>query len=209
MLALGASIIFYNIRFKFSKKTLTIIMSAIVFFCVSFFLFKDKIIGQLRLSHGLSARDILYDTGLSISEDYPVTGIGLGNLREVGTNYLMKNPHVSNWRKEMLIDIGIQSSHNVFIETSAEIGYIGTGILISIILTLGFKYLRKIVFNKKSVKENNIYFVCWALFMGVLARSFFESNGIINRGWITIDIYFWIIYVISNNYKNLIKNKAA
>lgn len=193
MLALAATFLFYNLRLKFTKKIIILFLLGIVVLSGTLFFFKDKILGVLRLDKGLSARDVLYNIGINIAKDHPYTGIGLGNLKDIGTIYI-ENEEVGNWLKNMLIDIGIQSSHNVFIETAAEIGVFGSIILILILLRIGRKYYKNL--KVEPLKNRNFYFIFWGIFMGIVIRSFFESNGIINRGWITIDIFFWITYVI-------------
>lgn len=193
MLALAIAILFYNLRFKLTKKIIIITIASLFLGVVSFFLFQDKIMSGLRLERGLSARQILYDIGIDIAADYPYLGIGLGNLKDVGPQYLVSYP-IGEWQKNSILDIGIQSSHNVFIETAAEIGVIGSTFLILIVLTIGFRYYKQIKLADN--KDRNFYYLIWGLFMGILVRCLFESNGIINRGWITVDIFFWITYVI-------------
>lgn len=193
MLALAVSFLFYNLRFKLTKKIIIICVSSLLFTILGFFLFQDKILSALRLERGLSARQILYNIGLDIAADYPYLGIGLGNLKDVGPQYLVTYP-IGEWQKNSILDIGIQSSHNVFIETAAEIGLIGAGVLILIIVNIGFRYYRQI--KKVDPSNKNFYYLIWGLFMGILVRCLFESNGIINRGWITVDIFFWVTYVI-------------
>lgn len=193
MLALACTFLFYNLRFKLTKKTIFLFISGFIVLTSILFFFKDKILGILRLDKGLSARDVLYNIGVNIIKDHPRTGIGLGNLKDVGAVYIEKE-QVGNWTKNMLLDIGIQSSHNVFIETAAEIGVFGGIVLVLILLNIGIKYYRNL--KVESLKTKNFYYMFWGIFIGLLIRSFFESNGIINRGWITIDIFFWITYVI-------------
>ena len=193
MLALAVSVLFYNLRFKLTKKIIIICVSSLLFTILGFLLFQDKILSALRLERGLSARQILYNIGLDIAADYPYLGIGLGNLKDVGPHYLVTYP-IGEWQKNSILDIGIQSSHNVFIETAAEIGLLGAGVLILIIINIGLRYYRRI--KKVDPSDKNFYYLIWGLFMGILVRCLFESNGIINRGWITADIYFWVTYVV-------------
>ncbi|WP_136482675.1 O-antigen ligase family protein [Cognatitamlana onchidii] len=193
MLALAVSFLFYNLRFKLTKKVISLLFLGLISLSGVLFFFKDKILTMLRLDKGLSARDVLFNIGINITKDHPYTGIGLGNLKDIGAIYIEKED-VGNWLKNMLLDIGIQSSHNVFIETAAEIGVFGSGILALILLHIGRKYYKGL--KVSLLKDRNFYFIIWGIFMGILVRCFFESNGIINRGWITIDIFFWITYVI-------------
>ena len=193
ILALATTIVFYNLRYKLTKKIIIILILAFTTSITILILFKEKILSLMRLNKGLSARDVLYNIGVNIAKDHPYTGIGLGNLKEIGTIYIEKE-EIGNWQKNMLLDIGIQSSHNVFIETAAEIGFFGALLLILLLLVIGRKYYKET--KGKSYENKNFYYLIWGIFMGILVRSFFESNGIINRGWITIDLFFWIIYVI-------------
>ena len=113
MLALAIAILFYNLRFKLTKKIIIITIASLFLGVVSFFLFQDKIMSGLRLERGLSARQILYDIGIDIAADYPYLGIGLGNLKDVGPQYLVSYP-IGEWQKNSILDIGIQSSCNRF-----------------------------------------------------------------------------------------------
>ena len=205
LLALFVSFIIYNLRFSLNKKLIVIIG---VLFLSSLFIgviYKDKIKDVLRLNKGLSAREVLYDTGVEIIKDYPFTGIGLGNLKEVGSIYI-DSVEVSNWRKRQLLEIGIQSSHNAYIETAVEIGVFGALIFLFIVLAIGYKFYMSTKANKSTMLKN-FYFLFFSFWCGVTIRSFFESNGIINRGWITIDIYFWIVFVVFLKLNELMKQK--
>ncbi|MCR1023265.1 O-antigen ligase family protein [Cellulophaga baltica] len=194
MLALGITIVFYNLRFRINKKIIIAISILLIGSVVGSLFYKDKLTNALRLNRGLSARDVLYNTAIEIFKDHPNFGIGLGNLKVIGSEYINK-VEVSNWRKEQLLDIGIQSSHNAFLETAVEIGIYGSIIFTLIILIIGYKYFLSINRNKLSFRKN-YYYLFWGFWTGIFIRSFFESNGIINRGWITVDIYFWILFVI-------------
>jgi len=193
ILALATTFVFYNLRYKLTKKIVILGILGLIASSAFIFFFKEKIVSLMRLDKGLSARDVLYNIGVNIAKDHPYTGIGLGNLKDIGAIYIERE-EIGNWQKNMLLDIGIQSSHNVFIETAAEIGVFGAIALILILLIIGRKYYKNI--KGRSLENKNFYYLFWGIFMGILIRSFFESNGIINRGWITIDIFFWITYVI-------------
>ena len=146
----------------------------------------------MRLKRGLATRDVLYNIGIDIFKDNPLSGIGLGNLKFVGPEYLASYP-IGQWKKNDILSIGIQSSHNLFIETAAEIGLLGVFVLILIICNIGWRYFKEI---RKRKGDKNLYFLIWASYIGIIARCFFESNGIINRGWITIDIFFWVMLAV-------------
>lgn len=193
MLAIVVTTIFYNLRYKLTKKTITLTIFGGITAAIIFYINKESILNVLRLNRGLAARDVLFNVGINIAKDHPFTGIGLGNLREIGSIYLEKEP-IGDWIKKMLLDIGIQSSHNAFLETTVELGVFGLLFFVLTIMLIGRQYYKQI---KLSTPEHkNFYFLIWGIFMGILIRSFFESNGIINRGWITIDLFFWIVYVI-------------
>ncbi|WP_175416266.1 O-antigen ligase family protein [Aggregatimonas sangjinii] len=202
MLALAITAVVYNLRFRLTKKIIVLATIGFIFAGAGFFFFKDKIILNLRLERGLSARQILYDVGADVAMDYPFFGVGLGNLREIGVGYVESYP-ISRWQKDEILKLTVQSSHNVYLETAAEIGIFGAFVLLLILLSIGYKYFRGI--KLASSNEKNFYFLVWGLFVGLVIRNFFESNGIINRGWITIDIFFWIAYVIFLRYRRFAK----
>ncbi|MDO6851982.1 O-antigen ligase family protein [Cellulophaga lytica] len=203
LLALGVTFVFYNIRFILNKKIIIATIVLLISSLVGGFLYKDTLSNALRLNRGLSARDVLYNTAIEIFKDHPNLGIGLGNLKVIGSEYINK-VEVSNWRKEHLLEIGIQSSHNAFLETAVEIGIYGSFVFILIILLIGRKYFLSIKVNKLNFKKNYCY-LFWGFWAGIFIRSFFESNGIINRGWITVDIYFWVMFVLFLKFDQLVK----
>ncbi|SNQ44806.1 Lipid A core-O-antigen ligase-like enyme [Cellulophaga lytica] len=203
LLALGVTFVFYNIRFRLNKKIIIATIVLLISSLVGGFLYKDTLLNALRLNRGLSARDVLYNTAIEIFKDHPNLGIGLGNLKAIGSEYINK-VEVSNWRKEHLLEIGIQSSHNAFLETAVEIGIYGSIVFTLIIILIGRKYFLSIKVNKLNFKKS-YYYLFWGFWVGVFIRSFFESNGIINRGWITVDIYFWVMFVLFLKFDQLVK----
>ncbi|EIJ39484.1 lipid A core-O-antigen ligase-like enyme [Galbibacter orientalis DSM 19592] len=200
MLALGTFVLIYNFRYKLTKKVLLTILSGLLFSGGMLYFFKDKIMSSLRLERGLSARDILYNVGLDITSDNIFFGIGLGNLKYVGPAYVNSYP-IGQWQKDDILKVGIQSSHNLFIETSAELGVFGIIFLVLILFKIGKKYFYGI---KRNILHKNLYYLIWAFFVGSIIRCLFESNGILNRGWITMDISFWVLFVIFERFSSII-----
>lgn len=201
MLCLFVTVSFFVLKRNVNKYLLLTI--ALSFFLTLFSIpfFYKKIIVLLRLDRGLSGRNVLYDIGLSIINENKLTGIGLGNLKLVGSEKLMAINDIGAWEKEQLLSHAIQSSHNAYIETTVELGILGLIVLLLLLFILLIKYFKLI--KHALPKNKNIFILFLAATFSCIVRGFFESNGILNKGWISIDIFFWLLYICSLRKKQL------
>ena len=53
------------------------------------------------------------------------------------------------------------------------------------------------------IRDKSLLITCVAIVTGLVGRSFFEGNGILTNGWLSFDLYFWLIFAILLRTKQL------
>lgn len=130
-------------------------------------------------------RQILWETGIRISMDYPYTGVGIGNYKNFYQEYSGSNRPYSD-------------AHNILLNMSSEIGTPFMVISILLILIIGFGALVQ-YFNrdKKNIKKNNIAIMAVIgviLIYGNLTGISFQTTNEIYSFTPTFIIIFMLFY---------------
>lgn len=158
-------------------------------------LFRTDIIWQVfRVDNGTAGRNYLWEISGQIIHDHFWTGIGGGNLREIGTEHLRSLTSISEYRREQLLEIGIQSSHNMYLEAFVDSGVFGFILYLSILLYILIKYLKGIRNNPPEYRK--IAYFMFGMTIGIIVRGLFESNGFICKGWLVADFMFWLFLIL-------------
>ncbi len=101
------------------------------------------------------------------------------------------------------------TAHNFFLFKFAETGILGLASAFYLFYAF-FKISFKVENRIKSL-DKDYYFVSVAassVGVGLFARSFLESTGLLSNGWITRDLPFWLVFIIVIYfYQNLIVRK--
>lgn len=178
--------------------------TAIVFFPKLFEIFSAFIRAGRILEN---TRYYLWDIAFGIIRDNPVSGCGPGMFKFYIYKYLpvMLGSWTERQINRVYIDAGAGHAHNFLLYRASEGGIFG--LLCAIGMIALFFYLSKRVYGK--VKHNRDWTVIIttiiAAGIGLTARSFFESTGLLTNGWITRDLPFWILFIIVIFlYQNLI-----
>lgn len=174
-----------------------VFLLGIVFFLVVLFfvLYKMDVIWQLfRIENGTAGRNYLWIIAIQIIHDYFWTGIGLGNLQEVGTDYMLAYASIPEGAKKSLLENAIQSSHNMYLEAFVDSGILGFLLYLSILIFIFVQY-------KRGTKDSNpisrqLSYLMLGMICGVMVRGFFESNGFLCKGWLNVDMMFWLFFVL-------------
>jgi|Wag4MinimDraft_8_1082659.scaffolds.fasta_scaffold00154_5 hypothetical protein len=190
-----------NILFKRSFKLRNVVIFiAFVFFIISLgFVNRVYIINSLlRLNSGTSGRNFLWQASYFIWKDYSVFGIGLGNFKIVLPDYLMIT-NIGDWSFRQLSVLN--SSHSMLIDSIVQLGIIGGCFLLVICIKVInlIRKNRKINSDRKELISDELIF---SIFFGILIRSFFEPFGFLNYAYITVDILFWLTFIIYQNQYN-------
>lgn len=88
-----------------------------------------------RLTHDTSSgsgRVDLWTVGLRMVEDKPITGVGAGNFPVSSIHYLLRPGTIA--RDEFIVDHP-KVTHNIYLQVLSELGVIGLGLFIALILT--------------------------------------------------------------------------
>jgi len=209
---LAVSISTVIILFVYSKTVLKritysiagISIAAIIFFPKVFEIFSAFIRAGRILEN---TRYYLWDIAFGIIKDNPVFGCGPGMFKFYIYKYLpvMLGSWTERQINRVYTDAGTGHAHNFFLYRASEVGIFG--LLGGIWMIAIFFYLSKRVYGK--VKHNRDWAVIIttiiAAGIGLTARSFFESTGLLTNGWITRDLPFWILFIIVIFlYQNLI-----
>ncbi|MCL5031097.1 MAG: O-antigen ligase family protein [Bacteroidetes bacterium] len=98
------------------------------------------------------------------------------------------------------------TAHNFFLFKFAETGIFGFASAVYLFYAF-FKISNNIEKKLKDINRKN-YLISVAISsvgVGLLARAFLESTGLLTNGWITRDLPFWILFIIAAHfYQNLI-----
>ena len=145
-----------------------------------------------------NTRYYLWDMSFGIIKDNPIFGTGPGLFR----NFMYSHIPVmlGSWEEQQIrwvYDLaGMGQPHNFIIFRTAETGILGllSAVLLPVVFIFHcFKAMQNYVDNRK------IYFliigIC-ATGIGLFARSFFESTGLISNGWISRDLPFWLCFAM-------------
>ncbi|MCX6149032.1 MAG: O-antigen ligase family protein [Ignavibacteriales bacterium] len=200
--------IFYSLRKKLFMK----VLKPVVIICILILILpqvQDFLSILFRADRIFSnTREYFWSVAFNIIKTNPIFGVGPGVFEEYIYKYLPVTigsfvEHQMQWAKS-------GTAHNFFLFRMADLGILG---LVSAVwlFALILKYSKKVIEHYKSV-DNEMYILgvtIKGIFLGLLARAFFESTGLLTHGWITRDLPFWLIFIITIFlYKNINVNKT-
>ena len=138
-------------------------------------------------------RDYYKKVGTLFMEEYPITGIGIGNY-----SYLYNNQNAKDYLKDSsVIDKHYMYPHSSYVQLGAEAG------IVAVILFYLFMY--SLIYNVKFKTNRKKFLMLHLTFVIFLAVSYVE--GIIySKQYIYI---FVIMYALYCNYYNVNKKKIA
>lgn len=183
LLGAGAAILWMAIQ---SKKK--VVVAALLVVPLAFIVYKSlpqetasrfDTVGTDRTSQSRLER---WKDGMEIMGDYPVLGIGYGNWREYyGDRYRPRS-----YRQLSGPGQGAGLSHNIFIDAGAELGYVGLGVFLLLILSTFVTNYRT---RKAALALDNKfhYFMAHAFDAGMI--GFLVSASFVS---VLFYPYFWI-----------------
>ena len=195
------SIIIILFVLKRSLFKLLIVSTAIVLILYTFYTPLQSLISLLlRLDEGVAGRGVFWDLSINIIKANPWFGIGPGAYKYEMYNYI---PVLLNsWYGGVLTEVynvtgGSNASHNFFLFYFSDMGIFGllsTFFLFIVFFSIGFPSLKVL----RETEELNFIITLSILSIGagLFVRAFFESIGLITYGYITIDLSFWICFII-------------
>lgn len=195
------AIISMYFRRKMPKKIFIFFILAICCMASLIAFHLDELLQLARIDHGTAGRNYLWLIAIQIISGNLLWGIGPGNLKEVGADYLNDLPLISDWERNALLENAIQSSHNMYLEAFVDAGIIGFILYILILFNIVCLYKSGMKCELKHYRQFS-YFMLGVVF-GIVFRGFFESNGYLCKGWLNVDFMFWI-YLILYKRKDIV-----
>ena len=160
---------------------------------------RELAVNMLRIESTFSGREYLWKAAIEMIKEYPVVGVGPGAIGNYMIYYSGVDMH--SWMGEQIF-FARNNAHNFYLTMGAELGVFGIMVAVS---TVGIFFVH--FFRTKSfvvtTGEKSLLITCGAIAAGLFGRSFFEGNGILTNGWLSFDIYFWLIFSIIIRLKQL------
>lgn len=189
--------------YQFKKKLFFIFLSiiTIVFLLVLLIEPIQQIFLTLfRLEQGLSNRDNLWTLSWRMFQDNFLFGVGPGVWGYEEFNYIPVALN-SYYGKEIVdlyrLTTGFNCSHNFYLIFATDMGLLG--VIAALILPIIFF---RIVFRVSKKVRNHLPNLYWltvgitAMGVGMFVRGIFEGLGLITFGRISVDLPFWIMFII-------------
>ncbi|MBK7378248.1 MAG: O-antigen ligase family protein [Ignavibacteriales bacterium] len=153
-----------------------------------------------RLEQGLSNRDNIWTLSWMMFQDNFLFGVGPGAWGFEEFNYFPIA--LNSFYGREIVDLyrltnGFNCSHNFYLIFATDMGLLG--LIVALLLPLIF-FLITFRVNKKVKKLlPNLYWLpigINAMGVGMFVRGFFEGLGLITFGRVSVDIPFWIMFMI-------------
>lgn len=192
------------ILFKLKKIKLSFIYKVMAVLFPLLLYFYDEILELTEIYFRIgrvfeNTRYHIWNICLSVIKNFPVFGVGPNAFRNYMYTYLPVG--YGSWSEEMIAFVyensGLGQQHNFLLFRTTELGILGfiSAILLPVLfLKYSFTSLKKV-----SLKSE-IYILMIgiiAIGIGLFARSFYEATGLLSHGWISRDLPFWILFIIS------------
>ncbi|MCP4582520.1 MAG: O-antigen ligase family protein [candidate division Zixibacteria bacterium] len=147
--------------------------------------------GFLRLESGLSYRDQLWGAAIDIFKRNPAFGAGPTSYGEM--KFGLMEPGMA--RSAMGTIVSGAAAHNLLVTKAAELG-IGAVLIILTFWSLVIYYFFRNIKIMKGTKFYFLYIGCFASFMGLIVRSFFELGGFFGIGRLSDNLVPMLIVAI-------------
>ena len=147
----------------------------------------DDAVARVTQLEGGTGRSDLWNIGVRMVQDKPVTGVGLGNFEVSSVHYLLE-PGVVR-RDEFIVDQP-KAAHNTYLHIFAELGIAGGVLFLSI---LGFALLCVLRAARKfaALGERGMELLARALLValvGILTADFFISEQFGKQLWFLLGL---------------------
>lgn len=194
-LGVAAVCILFIFIYYFRKKIFVylLIISVVILIAYSSIpIIEESTEAYLRLGT-ISERELFWNSGVEIFNDYPILGIG-PNLYPL---YFASYSPSGVYEHIGFDKITNPTPHNLFLRYAAETGSLGLIVPIFFFIMYFNISLKTLALTKKISRE---YFVLTITTTGIgiamFLRSFIEVTGILAYGYLTLDLPFWIVVVI-------------
>jgi O-antigen ligase len=177
-------------KLKWGRWFLFVIVCSLILFVLVSPDLRDLAIKVSRIEQGATFRPLLWQGGIGIFKDHLLFGVGPGAFKYHIAQYFPAYP----WRWPVVRFAGVAGgdSHNFFITKGAEMGLVGMLLgffLFGAFFRVYFSSMRK----SEGAPLHYLVGVCGAIVVSFFVRAFFEGQGLLTRGGLAHDMYFWIL----------------
>ena len=189
---LSSSFLLIVLKGKKFVKVMFFTLIIIIFFFSAFPVIGQTVDTYFRFGTA-GERELFWQSGIDIFKDYPIFGIGPNLFPKYFGTYAPAGiyEHIG------FNKITNPTPHNLFLRYAAENGVLG------IFVAFGFFvifFLLAIRTMKLTKNKNHEYFVLstaiTGIGIGMFFRAFIEVTGILSYGYLTLDLPFWLIFII-------------
>jgi O-antigen ligase len=184
VVALIAALVVFKRRRAWVFASLTIVVGvAIAWFSVSPTAW-DRI---TDFDNGGSGRSDLWTVAWRMTDDNPTNGVGLNNYPAVADEYVREPGTVE--RADLIVDTP-HVVHNAYLQLLAETGVIGLAIFLGVALGSLFASWRaaELFHRAGNIAMDTIARGVIVATLGLMAASFFISNGVDKRLWVLLGL---------------------
>jgi O-antigen ligase len=180
----------------FKTRLLIKVVSSFIFLFAILYFFVPEVEATidfyLRIDT-INQRDMFWKSGLAVISQSPIVGVG----PETFPYYFFS--HAPSFLFDYL-DLKIwnyrPTPHSTFLLHWAESGFLGLVSVISLFIIFFF-FAIKTIFNTNQDREYYIMVITiTGIGIGILFRAFFEVTGVLQYGFITTDLPFWLLFGI-------------
>jgi O-antigen ligase len=173
-------------RWRAQALVLSLCVAAGVGFWFNFVASDDQVERVTHIEGGTGRAD-LWNIGVRMVEDKPVTGVGLGNFQTASVHYLLE-PGVIE-RDEFIVDQP-KVAHNTYLHVVAELGVIG-GVMFLAILLFVLGCILRAAREFARMEEKGMELLARTLFValiGILTADFFISEQFSKQLWLLLGL---------------------
>ncbi len=138
-------------------------------------------------------RELFWQSGIDIFKDYPIFGIGPNNF----PRYFGTYAPVGIYEHMGFNKLTNPTPHNLFLRFAAENGLLGIIVSVSFFVIFFYLAIRTMRLTKNKNRE---YFILstaiTGIGIGMFFRAFIEVTGILSYGYLTLDLPFWLVFII-------------
>ncbi len=192
---ISAAYIFYYFNRKLFIKVL--VTSLVLFLVLLFIPFFNDLLSLLFRTDRIfsNTRGFFWSVAFDIIKNNPVFGVGPGAFEEYIYKYLPVS--LGGFFEKQMFWAKSGTAHNFFLFRTADLGILGfvTAVWLPII---SIRLANKAITKYKEMNQELFYIVIAikGTIVGLIARAFFESTGLLTHGWITRDLPFWLLIII-------------
>jgi len=213
LLGITLAVSLYCLVFTYSRGAALALLFAVIFFTIAM---KDKIILPVILILGVAAPFVLakspltwvtsrhsfielftdssrlqhWQAAVNMIKAHPFMGIGLNNFCANYDKFKSSGDFFSGWY-----------AHQTYLQMAAEIGLIGLGIFLAIIIVSIIRWVKILPL----IKDREIKTISFALFagmMGFLIAGLLDSN----LQYSNLAVLFWLVFSLFYRIKNIQEN---